>query len=284
MTLKEHIKQITGALGDLYPAEEAHAIAVRAATGLLSVPDYKYLSEPDTELNPDQDALLTEARERLAKGEPLQYVLGYTWFAGIKVKVAPGVLIPRPETEQLYELAAEDCDNLMAASGDDSFNIMDVCTGSGALAYAFAAEFPEAHVYACDLSDAALKVACRQRVKLQGARPVIFKADVMQEPPAGLPRFDLIVSNPPYVRECEKALMRPNVLDWEPAEALFVSDDDPLVFYRAIALWADRLLKDNGSLWLEINEDLGAETAALFTGAAVIKDINGKDRFIVVKK
>ena len=284
MTLKQHITAIADAIAPLYPAEEAHAIAVRTATGLLSVPDYKYLSEPDTEVNPDQAAMLDDARERLAAGEPMQYVLGYTWFANLRIRVAPGVLIPRPETEQLYELAAEDCDNLMQASEDDSFNIMDICTGSGCLAYAFAAEFPEAHVYACDVSDAALKIACRQRVKLQGARPVIFKADVMQEPPAGLPKFDLIVSNPPYVRECEKALMRPNVLDWEPSEALFVSDDDPLVFYRAIALWADRLLKENGSLWLEINEDLGAETAALFTGAAVIKDINGKDRFIVVKK
>ncbi len=284
MTLKQHITAIADAIAPLYPAEEAHAIAVRTVTGLLSVPDYKYLSEPETEVNSDQEALLVDARERLASGEPMQYVLGYTWFANLRIRVAPGVLIPRPETEQLYELAAEDCDNLMQASEDDSFNIMDICTGSGCLAYAFAAEFPEAHVYACDVSDAALKIACRQRVKLQGARPVIFKADVMQEPPAGLPKFDLIVSNPPYVRECEKALMRPNVLDWEPSEALFVSDDDPLVFYRAIALWADRLLKENGSLWLEINEDLGAETAALFTGAAVIKDINGKDRFIVVKK
>ena len=119
---------------------------------------------------------------------------------------------------------------------------------------------------------------------MQGARPVIFQADVLQAPPAGLPKFDLIISNPPYVAESEKAAMRANVLDWEPSLALFVPDDDPLVFYRAIALWADRLLKDNGSLWLEINERFGEQTAALFTGAAVIQDINGKDRFIVVKK
>ncbi len=284
MTLKEHINAIADAVGQLYPAEEAHAIAVRTVTGLLSVPDYKYLSEPDTVVEPDKALLLEDAALRLSKGEPMQYVLGYTWFAGLRIRVAPGVLIPRPETEQLYELAAQDCDNLMTASEDDSFNILDICTGSGCLACAFASEFPEAHVYACDISEAALRIACRQKVRLQGARPVFFKADVMLPPPAGLPRFDLIVSNPPYVRESERAQMRPNVLDWEPAEALFVSDDDPLVFYRAIALWADRLLKENGSLWLEINENLAPETAALFTGAAVIKDINGKDRFIVVKK
>ncbi len=284
MTLKGHISAIEAAIGGLYLTEEAHAIAVRTVTGLLSVPDYKYLSEPNTEVSEEQSALLTEACSRLAAGEPMQYVLGYTWFAGLRIRVGKGVLIPRPETEQLYELAAQDCDNLMQASEDDTFSILDMCCGSGCLTYAFAAEFPEAHVYGCDLSDAALAIACRQRVKLQGARPVIFKADVLSEPPAGLPKFDLIISNPPYVADSEREAMRPNVLDWEPAEALFVPDDDPLRFYRAIALWADKLLKDNGSLWLEINERFGEETAALFTGAAVIQDLNGKDRFIVVKK
>ena len=284
MTLKGHINAIEKAVSGLYPAEEAHAIAVRTVTGLLSVPDYKYLSEPETEVSEQQSQMLSQAAERLAKGEPMQYVLGYTWFAGLRIRVGSGVLIPRPETEQLYELAAQDCDALMQNSDDDTFSILDMCCGSGCLTYAFAAEFPEAHVYGCDLSDAALAIACRQRVKLQGARPVIFKADVLQDPPAGLPKFDLIVSNPPYVRDSEKAAMRSNVLDWEPSEALFVPDDDPLVFYRAIALWADRLLKENGSLWLEINEALAQETAALFTGAAIIQDLNGKDRFIVVKK
>ena len=284
MTLKGHIQAIEKAVGGLYPPEEAHAISVRTVTGLLSVPDYKYLSEPDTEVSQEQSQLLSEACTRLAAGEPMQYVIGHTWFAGLRIRVGRGVLIPRPETEQLYELAAEDCDKMMQESEDDSFSILDVCCGSGCLTYAFASEFPEAHVYGCDISDAALAVACRQRVKLQGARPVIFKADVLAEPPAGLPKFDLIISNPPYVAESEKAAMRPNVLDWEPSEALFVPDEDPLKFYRAIADWAEKLLKDNGSLWLEINERFGQETAALFTGAAVIQDINGKDRFIVVKK
>ena len=284
MTLKGHIEAIETAIAGLYPPEEAHAIAVRTVTGLLSVPDYKYLSEPHTEVSEQQSQMLSEAADRLAKGEPMQYVLGYTWFAGLKIRVGSGVLIPRPETEQLYELAAQDCDSLMQSSEDDTFSILDMCCGSGCLTYAFAAEFPEAHVYGCDISDTALGFACRQRVKLQGARPVIFKADVLGDPPAGLPKFDLIVSNPPYVRETEKEAMRPNVLDWEPSLALFVPDDDPLKYYRAIALWADRLLKENGSLWLEINENLAEETAALFTGAAVIKDLHGKDRFIVVKK
>lgn len=284
MTLKQHINSLTAALTGRYPEQEAHAIAVRTVTGLLSVPDYKHLSEPDTQVDPDKEEMLTDAARRLSEGEPMQYVLGYTWFAGLRIRVGSGVLIPRPETEQMYELAAQDCDNLMAASEDDTFNILDICTGSGCLAWAFAAEFPEAHVYGCDISEDALRYACRQRVKLHGARPVIFEADVLQDPPQGLPKFDLIISNPPYVAESERESMRSNVLDWEPERALFVPDSDPLVFYRAIALWADRLLKDNGSLWLEINERFGQETAGLFTGAAVIQDINGKDRFVVVKK
>lgn len=284
MTLKEFIDNLAASLTGLYPQEEARAIAIRAVTSLLSIEEYKYLSEPHKPVDADKQEMLSAAAERLQKGEPLQYVVGHTEFAGMRLKVGPGVLIPRQETEQLYELAASDCDALMQSSRDDSFNILDICTGSGCLAYAFASEFPEAHVYGCDISDDALRIACRQRVKLHGARPVFFQADVMQAPPAGLPKFDLIISNPPYVMESEKAQMRGNVLDWEPAQALFVPDDDPLVFYRAVAVWADYLLKDNGNLWLEINEKLGQETAALFTGAAVIQDLNGKDRFIVVKK
>ena len=284
MTLKEFIDSLAASLSELYPREEARATAIRAVTSLLSIEEYKYLSEPEKPIDPNKQELLDDAAERLRKGEPLQYVVGSTEFAGIRLKVGPGVLIPRPETEQLYELAAQDCDSLMQSSTDDSFSILDICTGSGCLAYAFAAEFPEAHVYGCDISPEALRYACRQRVKLQGARPVFFQADVMQAPPAGLPKFDLIVSNPPYVMESEKEQMRGNVLDWEPHQALFVPDDDPLVFYRAVALWADSLLKDNGNLWLEINEKLGPQTAGLFTGAALIKDLNGKDRFVVVKK
>ena len=284
MTLKNFIDSLSHRLEKVYPAAEANAVAVRCVISILSIPDYKRLSEPAMEIPSDKEELLNAAADRLASGEPLQYVLGFTEFAGLRIRVAPGVLIPRSETEQLYELAAQDCDRMMGCSDDDTFNILDLCTGSGCLAYAFAAEFPEAHVYGCDVSEDALRIACRQRVKLQGARPVIFQADVFKPPPAGLPRFDLIISNPPYVRESEKQYMHGNVLDHEPHLALFVPDEDPLLFYRNIAEWAEFLLKDGGSLWLEINEALGAETSALFTGAQLIQDINGKDRFILVKK
>ena len=162
------------------------------------------------------------------------------------------------------------------------FSILDICTGSGCIAWSLAAEFPEAMVYGCDLSDAALRYACRQRVKLRGARPIFFSADVLAAPPAGLPQFDVIVANPPYICESERAAMRPNVLDFEPAEALFVPDDDPLKFYRAIARWAEALLRPDGHLYLEINERFGPEVAALFPGSRILQDISGRDRFVVL--
>ncbi|MBR0223779.1 MAG: peptide chain release factor N(5)-glutamine methyltransferase [Bacteroidales bacterium] len=164
---------------------------------------------------------------------------------------------------------------------DGPFSILDICTGSGCIAWSLAAEFPEAMVYGCDLSEAALRYACKQRVKVRGAKPIFFSADVLAEPPAGLPKFDVIVSNPPYICDSERAAMRPNVLDFEPAEALFVPDDDPLKFYRAIARWADALLRPDGHLYLEINERFGPEVAALFPGARLLPDISGRDRFVV---
>ena len=327
-------------LSSLYPEPEVRAMAVRLLTARLNVPDYKIAAEPSTAIKPEALAVLEADLSRLAEGCPLQYVLGYTEFAGLRIRVAPGCLIPRPETEELVSLIVENFgvsgvllrsdekvlasqaplaasvpdgesalrnaslrpDGPLAASVPDGAsaaqdsqlaeqnkgrvppcrepfadgasagsaprdpaNILDMCTGSGCIAYALADAFPGSQVFACDLSEAALAIACKQRIRLPGARPVFFQADVLQAPPAGLPKFDLIVSNPPYVRESERALMRPNVLDHEPAEALFVPDDDPLRFYAAIRRWADTLLAPGGEIWLEINEALGPETAALFT-------------------
>ena len=251
------------------------------------------------------DQLLGAVAE-LETGRPLQYVLGVTEFCGHRFRVGEGCLIPRPETEELVSRIIDDLYSDDAADGntpsvmpgltssvmpgltghlespDDSpFSILDLCTGSGCIAWSLAAEFPEAMVYGCDLSDAALRYACRQRVKVRGAKPIFFTADVLAEPPAGLPKFDVIVSNPPYICDSERSAMRPNVLDFEPAEALFVPDDDPLRFYRAIARWADALLRPDGHLYLEINERFGPEVAALFPGAGIVPDISGRDRFVI---
>lgn len=310
-------------LAVLYPAEEARAIAVRLLTVRLNVPAYKIAAEPATPIPADAlgaatpDAGLFADLARLAEGCPLQYVLGFTEFCGLRIRVAPGCLIPRPETEELVSLIVDRFGSPVSGCGKiapggqeepdgesalrnaslrqdpaslaatpvaefrDPANILDLCTGSGCIAYALADAFPDAQVFACDLSAAALTIACKQRVKLPGARPVFFQADVLGIPPAGLPKFDLIVSNPPYVRESERAAMRRNVLDYEPAEALFVPDEDPLRFYAAIRRWADALLAPGGELWLEINEALGPQTAALFNGSVeLLQDLSGRDRFL----
>ncbi|MBQ6436887.1 MAG: peptide chain release factor N(5)-glutamine methyltransferase [Bacteroidales bacterium] len=305
VTFRDYKALAVERLASLYPEAEARAIAVRLLTSRLNVPDYKVAAEPATAIKTDALAALEADLDRLAEGCPLQYALGYTEFAGLRIRVAPGCLIPRPETEEMVALIID------SAVASENLNILDLCTGSGCIAYALADAFPEAQVFACDLSEAALSIACKQRVKLPGARPVFFQADVLQAPPAGLPKFDLIVSNPPYVMESERAAMRSNVLDYEPAEALFVPDDDPLRFYAAIRRWADALLAPGGEIWLEINEKLGPETAAVFglhsseaeaslgqknprsasalSGASaltvqLLQDLSGKDRFLRIIK
>ncbi|MCR5710335.1 MAG: peptide chain release factor N(5)-glutamine methyltransferase [Bacteroidales bacterium] len=278
-------------------------MAFRLLEHYTDIPSYKYISEPDTVIDTGQDhasavmpgsdraSEMLAALSDLETGRPLQYVLGFTEFCGHRFKVGEGCLIPRPETEELVSRIIDDlyddpgegpAGSPPVNSDDDGpFSILDMCTGSGCIAWSLAAEFPEAMVYGCDLSNAALRYACKQRVKVGGAKPIFFWADVLAAPPAGLPKFDVIVSNPPYICDGERVAMRPNVLDFEPAEALFVPDDDPLKFYRGIARWADAMLRPDGHIYLEINERFGSEVAALFPGSRVVKDISGRDRFVI---
>ena len=295
MSIRDFISECIERLSPLYPQPEAKSIAFRLLEHYTDIPSYKFVSEPDLVIDaplssgiPSQErknALGTEyhplcsALDELATGRPLQYVLGVTEFCGHRFKVGEGCLIPRPETEELVSRIIDDLSG--QEIGDEPFNILDLCTGSGCIAWSLAAEFPEAMVYGCDLSDAALRYACKQRVKVRGAKPIFFSADVLVTPPAGLPKFDVIVSNPPYICESERVLMRTNVKDFEPAEALFVPDDDPLRFYAAIARWADVLLRPDGRLYLEINERFGTAVAALFPGSHIAPDISGRDRFVI---
>ena len=296
MSIRDFISECIERLSPLYPQPEAKSIAFRLLEHYTDIPSYKFVSEPDLVIDaplssgiPSQErknALGTEyhplcsALDELATGRPLQYVLGVTEFCGHRFKVGEGCLIPRPETEELVSRIIDDLSG--QEIGDEPFNILDLCTGSGCIAWSLAAAFPEAMVYGCDLSDAALRYACKQRVKVRGAKPIFFSADVLVTPPAGLPKFDVIVSNPPYICESERVLMRTNVKDFEPAEALFVPDDDPLRFYAAIARWADVLLRPDGRLYLEINERFGTAVAALFPGSHIAPDISGRDRFVIL--
>ena len=317
MTYRDFIAMAVERLAPIYGADEARAAASALLCHYLGIQPYKIIAEPETEIcvgargaisgasgasdtSGGAAEALFGALARMEEGCPLQYVLGFTEFCGMKVRVSQGCLIPRPETEEMVSLILDTFEPPVPEG--EPFNILDLCTGSGCIAYALARAFPEAQVFGCDISTAALDVACRQRIKVGGARPVFFQADILKAPPAGLPKFSLIVSNPPYVMESERAQMRRNVLDYEPSEALFVPDDDPLRFYAAIRSWASALLLDGGEIWMEINERLGAETAAVFgengdnpapapspahrhatPAVEVLQDLSGKDRFIRVR-
>ena len=296
---------------------------------ILGTRRHTHIIEPAYEVPAEKVDDVLAAVARLAGGEPLQYVLGIACFYGRDFKVNPSVLIPRPETEILCRSAVDMLSVDILSGYRDSqdmpppargclpsgrwgsreslypdrisqdsaagrrLRMLDLCTGSGCIAWTMALENPGAEVVAVDISDDALAVASAQdfseELSRTGAQaPAFVKADVLADMPADGPfaeQFDVILSNPPYVMDKEKALMRTNVLDHEPHLALFVSDDDPLLFYRAVALWASRLLTSAGFGVVEINEALGVETAQVFIDAGfqtarVLQDFSGRDRFV----
>ena len=285
MLLSDFIRNGTARLETLYPSPEARGLVLMLCRELLGVTNYTHIVEPETAVPADREADLSADLERLCTGEPIQYVLGFAEFCGNRFAVGPGVLVPRPETEQLV---AEAVRALREMDLDRPPAVLDLCTGSGCIAWSIALEIHDAEVVGIDLSDIALGYAKTQFVisgKVEKS-PAFLLADILdteQSFPYG--PFDLIVSNPPYVMERERALMRPNVLDWEPAGALFVPDDNPLLFYRAVARWAQRFLRPGGAGLVEINEALGPETAAVFHDAGfknvqILPDFAHNSRFI----
>ena len=248
----------------------------------LGVKSYTHVVEPHTEVPQEYLPELEDDVRRLAEGEPVQYVLGFAEFYGLRFNVSPAVLVPRPETEQLVKEVVCHCLDL-----GREVRVLDLCTGSGCIAWTVACEVPDAEVLGVDISEDALRVAKGQPAE---GNVRFLKADVLQCGDGfdeGM--FDVIVSNPPYVMDKEKAYMRKNVLEYEPHLALFVPDDDPLVFYRALAGWMKRFLKTGGAGFVEINESLGRQTARDFEDAgykntSIIKDFFGKDRFLKISE
>ena len=280
MLLSEFIREGVRRLETLYPSPEAKGMVLMLCEEKLGMKSYTHIVEPQTPVQADREAELLDDLRRLCAGEPIQYVLGFAEFCEHRFAVGPGVLVPRPETELLV---AEGVNALREMELDHAPRVLDLCTGSGCIAWSVALEIPDAQVVGVDLSETALGYA---RNQFPAAGPVFLQADVLdteQTFPYG--PFELIVSNPPYVCEDEKARMRPNVLDYEPALALFVPDDDPLLFYRAIARWAQRFLRPGGVGLVEINESLGGQTAAVFRDAGfknvqIHRDFFRKERFI----
>ena len=249
-----------------------------------------HILEPDAVVSADVAEKSLEAFARMASGQPIQYIIGKAHFYGRQFNVNPSVLIPRPETEVLCREVINHHGRMHSLCPNPK--ILDMCTGSGCIAWTLALEIPKAKVRAVDISDGALDVAGSQDFDQEmeqtgAAAPDFIKADVLGEIPAEIASssYDIIVSNPPYVMDSEKALMRANVLEHEPHLALFVPDNDPLLFYRAVARWASRLLTPGGYGIVEINEALGQQTAdvfreAGFIGVEVVADLNDRDRFV----
>ena len=273
--MKRIITRINKDLATAYTDGEIKALTRIIATELLGVSQMTYFLKDDISLTAEQQALLDNAIERLKKQEPIQYILGYSDFCGLRFKVTPATLIPRPETSELVEWIASE------ATGKES--ILDIGTGSGCIAVSLAHRLPQSKVTAWDISNDALAVAA-ENSKANGQAVTFEQVDILAYQHTG-EQFDIIVSNPPYIKENEKSAMHSNVLDWEPHTALFVPDSDPLLFYRTIAEKGLTLLKPGGSLYFEINRAHGKETMEMleslgYTSIELRKDFAENDRMI----
>ena len=240
------------------------------------------LMERDEALSDDMKARLRMMAERMSKGEPLQYVLGYQRFCGLKIGVAPGVLIPRPETEELVMLIADKVQKKTNSSKE--IRILDIGTGSGCIALALKHLLGEkAHVVGWDISDDALRIARANAETL--AMDVRFEQHDILASESYDEQFDIIVSNPPYICESEAKEMERNVIEFEPEKALFVKDEDPLLFYRTIAEKGCVLLRTGGRIFFEINRRYGEATKSLleskgYRNVELRKDSFGNDRMM----
>jgi release factor glutamine methyltransferase len=264
-----------------YPKEEINAFFYRICEQHLNYKRIDVSLKSETLITPETFEYFESLISRLLTYEPIQYILGTTSFFGLEFKVDTNVLIPRPETEELVAWI------LKQADSSQPLKILDIGTGSGCIAVSLAKHFPNADVYALDVSPAALEMA-QYNAQQNGVQLNGIQANVLEWENTEL-QFDIIVSNPPYVRESEKERMAPNVLEHEPHLALFVENNNPLVFYQAIVALSKQALKKQGLLYFEINEYLGQETKALFSSddfenVQLKTDIFGKNRMMRASK
>jgi release factor glutamine methyltransferase len=278
-TIRDCRNLITSELGRLYPSGEIRAMTTIILTHLTGRSSSSLLADPGYTVSPQIWHKINEICDDLKLYKPLQYILGFTEFYGRRFKVSPDVLIPRPETEELAEL-------VISENREPGLKVLDIGTGSGILAVTLALGMENPAVSALDIDNAALVVA-DENAAAHGADINFSRSDILNPAP-GNSSFDLIVSNPPYVRESEKAYISRNVLDYEPHHALFVPDTNPLMFYRAIFSYAVKHLAGGGKIYLEINEALGRETELIageygYPTTRIVSDINGKERFIVAE-
>jgi release factor glutamine methyltransferase len=276
--LQQTKRHFTEVLAESFPRREAEQLMRILLEDFFDIDLKRQLMEPDLRIDEWQYHQLDEAVKRLQAGEPVQYVTGVARFGDLLIKVSPAVLIPRPETEEMVQKICASLPN------DKPVRIWDIGTGSGCIAIALAKHFVNAAIIGFDVSEAALQVA-KGNAESNGVRVTFVHDDVLnpQSEFFGQP-VDLVVSNPPYVCNSERAAMEANVLDWEPENALFVPDDDPLRFYRQILALAKKQLNPKGQIWLEINERMGEAMLSAcrengFAEAEIMSDFVGKPRF-----
>lgn len=277
MTAEAISRELTSTLTATLGAGEARATSRLLMEDVAGFTPKKLFTDGRRELEPETVESLRRMASRIAGGEPPQYVTGSALFMGMKLDVTPAVLIPRPETEGLVDLITDDY------RGRNDLRVMDIGTGSGCIAIALARALPFARVDAVDISPDALEVAERNSRRLS-ARVNFGIMDILNEQVPAVPSFNIIVSNPPYIAEREKADMDSRVLDHEPAEALFVPDSDPLLFYRAIARYGAGALVPGGRLYFEINPLFASELQKMLADEGYIdiemrRDYVGKLRF-----
>ena len=286
MTIHEARKEIIKAIRHIYDQDEANNIAELLTENLTNYPRSERIIKGNEPLLASQKELLSSSILRLQQHEPIQYVINAAWFAGMRFYVDGNVLIPRPETEELVEWIVKEyrSQNTQVRIEKSEFRMLDVGTGSGCIAIALKNKLPDIEMWACDVSDEALNIA-RMNADAMHATidfvPLNF-LDAGQR--KQLPNVDIIVSNPPYIPLHEKTRMKKNVEEYEPSTALFVPDDDPLIFYKTIAEFGQEKLNKGGRIYAEIHENLGEQTRELFLSQRyqiqLKKDLQGKDRMI----
>ena len=271
-------------LCSVYDNDEATTMILILLEHYFKITRVKMALEPDMRLSESEMLTFHFALKDLLKNKPIQYIIGETEFCDLKFKVNGNVLIPRPETSELVYKIVE----RQKTKDKRQLSILDIGTGSGCIAISLAKNIPGSKVHALDISEKALEVAKENAIN-NNVDVTFINDDILSLKNKIETKFDIIVSNPPYVRELEKADMRDNVLNWEPHNALFVSDNDPLIFYRNILEFAKTHLNENGEIWFEINEYLGKEMTDLckeygFSDIQIFEDFRGKERVVKVNK
>ncbi|SRR6266496_506681 len=289
MTIEEARKKIVGSIVHIYDKNEANNIADLLMENITRLPRAERILKKNETLSLSQKNSLSQFIGRLQNHEPVQYIINEAWFAGMKFYIDKNVLIPRPETEDLIDWVIKEfrIQDLPVDRQSKEFRIIDVGTGSGCIAIALKKKLPHAEVWACDVSEEALNVARINADSLNATVDFVPLDFLDKEQRKQLPHIDIVVSNPPYVPQKDKSEMKKIVIDHEPAIALFAPDEEPLIFYSAIADFGKEKLNHGGSVYVEIHEEFGEQVKNLFhskgySSVELKKDLQGKNRMIKV--